>query len=222
MRAIRRRWALWLLAAGCWLAPGAAWCQDAAPAGKDAALLDAMAVLFLNAEAGRPGLPQGDPVRREAANGAIAYTYVGPSLFYGATDAEYRDRAASKYQRRHGVLRLAQPCVIRLDDTLDYSLKDSRAVFGQAATTSSVLVDLRDYRHFDFKMSGRTDGSVTIGGKGVVCALVGAARACVDDYFHPLFFNGAPGSPQSEVDAFAAARGKAADVIKATCPPRPG
>ncbi len=203
MRAFRACLSLWLLAAGCCLAPGMGWSQGATLNDRDAALLEAFAALFLRLEDGHPSAPGAEPVTRTRTNDAVSFRDNGP-----------RNRSDSQYERYVFTLKLMRPCAIRVEQ----AYRHTRDASGHYNRTDTFVYDFSKLRSFEFKMLRSPMGLIRIGGDKIVCS-PGKAD-CSDDISLAVKFTGRLDGPQSDVESFAARRTRDADILRKHCPVR--
>jgi hypothetical protein len=224
MRHFRLRHWIFTLAAG-WAIAAAdpALPQSRTPSGNDMALLDSIAALMFNLEEGRRTFPDNEPVKRQLKSRSITYSYVEPSRHYGATDADHKDVADSRYRRFTVDLRQPKPCVIEVYQTIDYSQGNSHEQFGEDASKFKVTFDLSKSRQFEFKMNGPAMALITMTGDDIVCTRGSdAIRNCENAYEQPVLVPG--GQPFSEENAkeFGSRRLANVEVVLNACLPQAG
>ena len=207
--------ASWTAAAAMTLAlmmPGDGHSQPSALSANEAELLDSVASLVTGDRAGERKHPTAEPIKRENAGKAIVYGYVWPSPYFGDTSADFRYKAASKYEWLRNGFRLLDNCVVRVDLSMEYSKGTSRDEFGQHPSTETMVLDFSKYRTLDLNRSSDRS-TVIFQGDKVYCVLEKDRPTCLDEIQWP----GIPGRGKDAVSQ-EERRQTAIETIKRYCP----
>lgn len=190
-----------LLIAGSCLISGPAMAQTLGD--RELALVDAVAALFFDLEAGRVAPSGSDLVEKDRASRSIPF--VDDAVVY---------RFGSPRTLNVFTFRVRQPCVVGVEH---FSRDFTRQPYRRDTVTS--LFDLGRKHTLELDMPRSTSGTASLKGDTVVCS---ADRAtCRNDFAKSIALRGAAANNPREADAYAARMKSAVDIVRKLCPGRP-